>query len=127
MDASKLQPRDIDEYIAAFPPDVQAILHKIRAAIHAAAPDAQESISYAMPTFSQNGYLVYFAAYKRHIGFYPAPIGVAEFKDEIAEFETGKGTLQFPLDKPIPYDLISKIVAYRLQENLAKAGAKRKG
>jgi uncharacterized protein YdhG (YjbR/CyaY superfamily) len=126
MDAGRSQPRDIDEYIAAFPPDVQAILQKIRATIHAAAPEAQESISYAMPTFSQNGYLVYFAAYKKHIGFYPAPIGVEQFKDEIAEYETGKGTLQFPLAKPIPYDLISKIVTYRVQENLAKAEARRK-
>ena len=96
------------------------------ATIHTAAPEAQETISYGMPTFTLDGYLVYFAAYKRHIGFYPAPIGVEQFKDEIAEYETGKGTLQFPLDRPIPYDLIGKIVTYRVQEKLAKAKAKRK-
>ena len=118
--------KSIDEYIASFPPDVQEILEKIRTTIRNAAPGAQESISYGMPTFTLNGYLVYFAAYKNHIGFYPAPIGIEKFKNEISEYESGKGTLQFPLDKPIPYDLISEIVVFRVQENLAKAEAKGK-
>jgi len=118
--------KTIDEYIAGFSPDVQEILEKIRVTVRNAAPDAQETISYGMPTFTLNGYLVYFAAYKKHIGFYPAPIGIEEFKDEIAEYESGKGTLQFPLDKPIPYDLISKIVSFRVQEKLAKAETKGK-
>ena len=118
--------KSIDEYIASFPSDVQEILEKIRTTIRNAAPGAQESISYGMPTFTLNGYLVYFAAYKNHIGFYPAPIGIEKFKNEISEYESGRGTLQFPLDKPIPYDLISEIVAFRVQENLAKAEAKGK-
>lgn len=116
--------KDIDDYIAGFPPDVQAILQKIRATIKAAAPEAQETISYGMPTFLLNGYLVYFAAYKKHIGFYPAPIGVERFKDKIAEYESGKGTLQFPLNRPIPYGLISEIVLFRVQVNLAQLEAK---
>lgn len=116
--------KDIDEYIAAFPPDVQAVLQKIRATVQSAAPAAQETIRYAMPTFQLHGYLVYFAAYRKHIGFYPAPTGVERFKHKIAEYETGKGTLQFPLDRPIPYDLITEIVQFKAQENLAKAEVK---
>src|ERR671922_2464426 len=103
-------PRDIDEYIAGFPPDVQDILQKIRMTIRKAAPQAEETISYKIPTFNLKGhYLIYFAAYKKHIALYPAPIGVPEFEEEIAPYASGKGTLQFPLDKPIPYKLITKI------------------
>ena len=116
----------IDEYIAGFPTHVQVILEKIRETIRQAAPAAQETINYAIPTFTLHGNLVHFAAFDRHIGFYPAPIGIEEFKDQIAEYEAGKGTLQFPLDKPIPYDLISKIVTFRVQANLARAEAKGK-
>jgi uncharacterized protein YdhG (YjbR/CyaY superfamily) len=126
METNRPTPKNIDEYIAGFPLEIQKILEQIRATIRAAAPDAQETISYGMPTFTLKGYLVYFAAYKKHIGFYPAPIGIEEFKDQIAEYEAGKGTLQFPLDKPIPYDLISKIVSFRVQANLARAEAKTK-
>ena len=126
MKTNRPTPKNIDEYIAGFPLEIQRILERIRATIRAAAPDAQETISYGMPTFTLKGYLVYFAAYNKHIGFYPAPIGIEEFKAEIAEYEAGKGTLQFPLDKPIPYDLISKIVTFRVQANLARAEAKGK-
>ena len=123
MPTDQPPPKDFDEYISGFPPEVQNILEQIRSTIKAAAPEAQETISYGMPAFTLHGYLVYFAAYKKHIGFYRAPIGVEEFKDEIAGYEAGKGTLQFPFDKPIPYDLITRIVAYRVQENTAKSAA----
>lgn len=117
----------IDEYIAGFPQGVQEILQKIRLTIKKAAPDAEETISYKMPTFMLGGkYLVYFAAYKKHIGFYPAPIGIEEFKQALELYQAGRGTLQFPLDKPIPFELIRKIVKFRVKENLANARAKGK-
>lgn len=109
-------PEDIDEYIATFPSDVQKILQRIRKTIRKAAPEAAEAISYAIPTFKLNGNLIHFAAYRNHIGLYPAPRGVAEFKEELAEYEGGKGTLRFPLDQPVPYDLITRIVKYRIEE-----------
>ena len=115
------QPRTIDEYIAGFPPDVQAILQKIRETIRAAAPDAEETISYQMPTFTLHGNLVHFAAFKSHIGFYPVPTGIEKFKKELAAYKGGKGSVQFPLDQPMPYSLISRIVKFRVKENLAKA------
>jgi uncharacterized protein YdhG (YjbR/CyaY superfamily) len=122
MRTNQTAPKNIDEYIAGFPNDVREILEKIRMTIRKAAPDAEETISYKMPTFNLKGhYLVYFAAYKNHIGFYAAPRGNAEFKEELSVYEAGKGTLKFPLDKPIPFDLISKIVKFRVKENLAKA------
>jgi len=126
MKSNQPTPKNIDAYIAGFPSDIQEILQKIRITIKAAAPEAEETISYKMPTFNFKGYLVYFAAYKAHIGFYPAPNGYEEFKEEIAAYGGGKGTLQFPYDKPIPYDLISRIVKLRLQENSEKAAAKGK-
>ena len=117
--------RDIDEYIAGFPPDVQEILQKIRMTIRKAAPRAEETISYKIPTFNLNGhYLIYFAAYKKHIALYPAPLGVPEFEEEISPYVSGKGTLQFPMNKPIPYKLITKIVKFRAKENLARAQTK---
>ena len=119
-------PRNIDEYIAGFPPDVQKILQQIRQTIHAAAPDAQETISYQMPTFTLHGNLVHFAAFKQHIGFYPVPSGIDAFKDELAVYKQGKGSVQFPLNQSIPYDLIHRIVLFRVQENQAKAAAKGK-
>lgn len=125
MKTNQKAPKTIDEYISGFPKDVQEILKKIRLTIRKAAPDAQETISYKMPTFTLKGsYLVYFAAYKNHIGFYAAPRGNMEFKEELSVYESGKGTLQFPLDKPIPFDLISRIVKFRVKENLAEAAAK---
>src|SRR6478752_2967097 len=106
MQANQTTPKDIDEYIATFPLDVQALLQQIRVTIKSAAPNAEETISYQMPTFTLNGhYLVYFGAYKKHIGFYPAPIGIAEFEADLAGYESGKGTVKFPLDQPMPFDL----------------------
>lgn len=115
-------PRDIDEYIAGFAEDVQDKLEKIRATIHKAAPDVQETISYEIPTFTLNGkYLIYFAAYKKHIAVYPAPKGVEKFKKDVELYGSGKGTLKFPLDQRIPYGLITRIVRFRVKENMAKA------
>ena len=119
-------PKTIDEYIAGFPNDTQEILQKIRATIRKAAPDAQEKIAYQMPTFFLKGNLVHFAAFKKHIGFYPVPTGIEAFKKELSVYEGGKGSVQFPLDQPIPYDLISRIVKFRVKENLEKAAAKAK-
>lgn len=111
---------DINAFIAEFPEEVQAILQKVRATIQQAAPDATEAIKYGMPTFVLNGNLVHFAAYKKHIGFYPAPTGIDAFIDELAQLRTGNGTIQFPIDKPIPFDLITKVVKFRVEENLKK-------
>lgn len=122
MNTTQTAPKNIDEYIAGFPDDVQTILEQIRMTIKAAAPEAEETISYQIPTFKLNGtYLIYFAGYKNHIGLYPAPRGTEEFKEELSEYKGGKGTVQFPLDKPIPYDLISRIVVFRVQENATRA------
>ena len=123
MDKEKTAPTTIDAYIAGFPPDVQNILQKIRQTIHKAVPEAQEKISYGMPTFTLKGNLVHFGAFKTHIGFYPIPSGIEEFREELAVYKQGKGSVQFPLDQPIPYDLITRIVVFRAQENLAKAAA----
>jgi len=127
MVAERPKPTNIDEYIAGFPPQVQEILQKIRQTIHAAAPEAQETINYAIPTFTLKGNLVHFAAFEKHIGFYPTPSGIERFKEELSAYESAKGSVQFPLDRPIPYDLISTIVKFRLQENLQRAEAKKKG
>ena len=109
----------IDEYISTFPKDVQSILEKLRQTIRKAAPDAEEAISYQMPTFKLRGNLVYFAAFKNHIGFYPTSSGVAAFKKELSSYETSKGAVRFPNDKPLPLSLIRRIVKYRVKENLA--------
>lgn len=111
----------VDEYIAAFPVDVQRKLQEMRAAIKAAAPKASEKISYQMPTFFLNGNLVHFAAFKNHIGFYPVPTGIEKFKKELIAYKTSKGAVQFPLDKPLPLALIRRIVKFRVAENLKKA------
>lgn len=126
MESKKVGFVSIDEYIATFPKETQKILGKIRATIRAAAPNAKEKISYQMPTFDLKGNLIHFAAFKNHIGFYPTPTGIEKFKKELAVYEGAKGSVQFPLDKPIPYDLIKKIVLFRVKENLAKAGTKGK-
>lgn len=117
-------PADIDEYISAFPADVQKKLRKIRVTIKKAAPRAKESISYSIPAFKQDGVLVYFAAFKNHISVYPAPRGAQEFRKEMAAYEGGKGTVQFPLDKPIPFELVTRIVKFRLKQNLEKSASK---
>jgi len=124
MRADQTAPKTIDEYIAGFPREVQEILEKIRKTIRAAAPDAEETISYQMPTFTLKGNLVHFAAFKKHIGFYPTPTGIAKFKKGLSVYEGAKGSVRFPLDKPIPFALISRIVKFRVKENLARAEAK---
>ena len=120
---------NIDEYIGTFPKDVQNILQKLRQTIRKAAPDAEEAISYQMPVFKLHGNLVYFAAFKDHIGFFPTSSGVAAFKKELSSYKTSKGTVRFPLNKPLPLALIGRIVKFRAQENLAgeakKAGRKK--
>jgi uncharacterized protein YdhG (YjbR/CyaY superfamily) len=114
----------IDEYIATFPEEIQKILQELRAAIKASAPEAEEKISYQMPTFALKGNLVHFAAYKNHIGFYPTPSGIQAYKDELSIYEGSKGAVRFPIDKPLPLELIRKIVKYRVAENLEKAEKK---
>jgi uncharacterized protein YdhG (YjbR/CyaY superfamily) len=116
----------IDAYIAEFPKDIQKKLKELRATIKKAAPKAEEKISYAMPTFALHGNLVHFAAYKNHIGFYPAPKAIEEFKKELAKYEGSKGTVQFPLDKPLPLTLVAKMVKFRVAQNMEKADAKKK-
>ncbi len=111
----------IDEYIKTFPKDVRNILEKVRQAIKESAPGAEEAISYQMPTFKLNGNLVHFAGYKNHIGFYPTPSGTEAFKKEIAVYRAGKGSIQFPIDKPIPISLIKKIVKFRVKESAEAA------
>ena len=118
-------PATIDEYIRACPRDVQKKLSDLRATIRKAAPEATEKISYGMPTFFHHRNLVHFAAFKNHIGFYPAPSGIAAFEDEISPYFTSKGTLQFPLDEPLPLELVTRIVKFRVAENMAKAGKKK--
>lgn len=115
----------IDEYIMSFPEEKQKLLREIRKVIQLAVPEADEKISYQMPTFALKGNLVHFAAHKNHIGFYPAPSGIEEFRVELADYAGSKGAIQFPYDKPIPYDLISRIAKYRAVENLKKAEAKK--
>lgn len=117
MGTDKVVHESVDGYILQFPDEIQEILRAIRNVIREAAPDAVEKISYQMPTFVLNGNLVHFAAFKNHIGFYPTPSGIEAFKQELAGYKGAKGSVQFPLNKPIPYALISKIVKYRVAEN----------
>lgn len=126
MKSSKASFKSIDDYIASFPQDVQEIMQQLRGAIRTAAPEAEEKISYQMPTFTLNGkYLVYFAGWKTHIAFYGAPRGDAEFTEDLSTYETGQGTLNFPLNEPIPFDLITKIVRFRAAENLKENDKKK--
>ena len=126
MRTANTAPKNIDEYIAGFPNDVQEILEKVRMTIRKAAPDAKETISYQIPTFTLKGYLVHFAAFKKHIGFYPEPTGTEKFQKELSPFKGAKGSVRFPLDKAVPFDLISKIVKFRVKENLGRTEAKGK-
>ncbi len=126
MRDKQTEAKNIDEYIADFPAEVQQKLQEIRATIREAAPEATETISYMMPAFLFNGPLVYFAAFKTHYGFFPTSSGVEAFKEELSEFELSKGTIRFPMSKPIPHDLIRRIVEFRVKENLEKAEAKKK-
>ena len=124
MENKKAGFSSIDEYIATFPEDIRAVLEDVRATVKAAAPDASEKISYQMPTFDLKGNLVHFAAFKNHIGFYPTPSGTEAFREEIARYQGAKGSIRFPLDEPMPLDLITRIVQFRVAENLKKAEAK---
>lgn len=117
MDNNKTKPINIDEYISQFPLEIQVKLEKIRAIIKSVAPKATEAISYQMPTFKLNGNLVHFAAFKNHIGFFPTPSGVKAFEDELKEYVHATGSIQFPLDKPIPFLLIKKITRLRVKQN----------
>ena len=123
---SRATPTSIDEYIALFSPEVQAVLERIRSTIKSAAPEAQETISYQIPAFTLNGALVYFAAFKNHIGFYPPVKGDARLQKAISPYAGEKGNLRFPLDHPIPYDLIERIVKHRVRQNLAKVKSKKR-
>lgn len=124
MEGNKVGFISIDEYIATFPKGTQKILQEVRATIKAAAPDAVEKISYQMPTFFLKGNLVHFAAWKNHIGFYPAPSGTKEFERELSAYDSAKGSVRFPIDQLMPLKLIARIVKFRVAENLKKAGMK---
>ncbi|RAP77248.1 iron chaperone [Paenibacillus montanisoli] len=126
MESKQTGFRTIDEYVSQFPQEIQDILHQVRRVIHEAAPDAKEKISYQMPTFDFHGNLVHFAAFNSHIGFYPTPSGIEAFQGELSAYKGAKGSVQFPFTKPIPYDLISRIVRFRAAENIQKAKSKGK-
>jgi uncharacterized protein YdhG (YjbR/CyaY superfamily) len=119
------QPSTVDAYIANFPEDIQKLLQQIRTTVREAAPGAAETIKYAMPTYTLQGNLVHFAAFKHHIGFYPTPSGIEAFEAELAKYKGAKGSVQFPLDQPMPLDLIRRIVKFRVQEHAAKPGKKK--
>ncbi|MFD2332757.1 iron chaperone [Cohnella sp. GCM10020058] len=125
MDEKGTSLTSTEAYIAAFPPEIQRLLQDVRETIRSAAPEAKEKISYQMPTFDLHGNLVHFAAFKNHIGFYPGADGIAAFKEELSAYKGAKGSVQFPLDKPLPHELISRITAYRVSQNKARAEAKR--
>lgn len=116
----------IDEYISSFPKNIQKMLGDVRSVIRKVAPDSVETISYGIPTFKLNGNLVHFAAFKNHIGFYPTPNGIEEFEKELSVYKQGKGSVQFPVDQPLPLDLISKIVKYRVKKNSEKNSIRKK-
>ena len=126
MEENKITYKTIDEYILQFPPEVKEILNRLKTVIKESAPNATEKISYQMPTYAFHGNLVHFAAYKNHIGFYPAASGVAAFTDKLVEYKTSKGAIQFPIDKPLPYELIREIVQFRVDENRKRAEDKKK-
>jgi uncharacterized protein YdhG (YjbR/CyaY superfamily) len=121
MEERVAKPKNIDEYISQFTESTQLLLIELRSVIQKAAPTAKEVINYGMPTFQLNGNLVHFAAFKKHIGFYPSPSGVVAFADEVTNYKTSKGAIQFPLNQSLPLELIDKIVKYRVKENLAKS------
>ena len=124
MKSPTLQPTTIDEYISLFSPDVAKILERVRSTIRKAAPNAVEKISYQLPTFYLNGNLVHFGGFNNHIGFYPTSSGVARFAAELGSYKTSRGTVQFPLDRPLPYSLIARIVRFRVKENHDRSRAK---
>ncbi|PZR19544.1 MAG: hypothetical protein DI539_13705 [Flavobacterium psychrophilum] len=120
------KPKNIDEYISGFEPEVQQLLQQVRNTIQAAAPEATEAISYGLPTFKLQGNLVHFAAFNNHIGFYALPSGNEAFQKELSQYKTGKGSIQFPFDNPLPLELITKIVKFRVEKNIQKAELKKK-
>ena len=124
--SNRVTPKDIDEYIARFPSRVRALLQKMRATVRKAAPGAEEKISYQIPAFTLDGMLVFFAAHKKHLGFYPRATGIEKFKKELSPYKGAKGSVQFPLEKPIPFGLIGRIVKFRVTENLNRAKTARK-
>ena len=124
MDENNTTFNTIDEYILQFPTEVQETLKTLRKVIKEAAPKAEEKISYKIPTFTLHGNLVHFAAFKNHIGFYPAPSGIEAFKEELSKYKGAKGSVQFPIKEPLPYELIIKIVKYRVMENMTRAEEK---
>ncbi|MEH7011663.1 DUF1801 domain-containing protein [Neobacillus niacini] len=124
MEENKITIKSIDEYILQFPKEVQGILQELRNVIRESAPEAVEKISYQMPAYALHGNLVYFAANKNHIGFYPTSSGIAAFQHKLTDYKSSKGAVQFPKDKPLPYDLISEIVKFRVAENRKKAEGK---
>jgi uncharacterized protein YdhG (YjbR/CyaY superfamily) len=126
MKTKKATADTMDEFIANSPKEAQAALKKIRALVRKAAPGAEETINYGIPTFKLNGNLVHFAGFSSHIGFYPTPSGIEKFRKELSAYETAKGSVKFPLDNPIPYELIEKIVRFRVKENLGKAKGKKR-
>jgi len=127
MKTSSGSPGDIEEYISGFPPRVQQLLTQVRTTIRRAAPGAEEAIKYGIPTFVLNGNLVHFAAFKHHIGFYPAPSAIEAFKEELSPYKSAKGSVQFPIDQPMPLALIRKIVAFRVEEARVKLAARKAG
>ena len=120
MNPPGIKTRAVDEYIGRFPEEVQTMLEQLRSAIIKAAPEAEEVISYQMPAYKYHGILVYFAAYKKHIGFYPTASGISNFREELSIYKGAKGSVQFPLDQPLPIDLITKIIAFRVKQNTDK-------
>ena len=126
MKTAAASPDNIDDYIAGFPADVRRCLNQVRAAVRRAAPDAVEAIKYRMPTFVLDGNLVHFAAFKNHVGFYPTPSAIEEFKQELAPYKSAKGSVQFPLDQPMPLDLVRRMVEFRVKQARAKSKAKKR-
>jgi uncharacterized protein YdhG (YjbR/CyaY superfamily) len=124
MKPERAAARNVDEYIAGFPPEVQDVLKQIRSTISATAPEAKEAIKYQIPTYTLNGNLVSFAAYRSHIGLYPVPVGTKKFQKQLATYRAARSTARFPLDQPIPYDLIRQLVKFRVKENSVKTAAK---
>lgn len=126
MEAIATKFKTVEEYISSFPPKTVELLEELRKTIKQAAPGAKEVVSYNVPAFQFHGMLVYYAAFKGHIGFYPTPSGIAAFKKELAAYKGAKATIQFPLDRPLPLELVSRMVKFRVEENAAKAEAKKK-
>lgn len=126
MEENKVTYESVEQYISAYAPEVQEILQTLRKVIREAAPEAEEKISYQMPTFFLHKNLVHFAAFKNHIGFYPAPQGIEAFKEELAKYKGAKGSVQFPIHEPLPYELITRIVKFRVEENQQQAAGKAK-